>query len=94
MLLEDGEYQAELKYFEGEVYRLRQKDGDDKKALESYQTAIAVGVPPPEIHRSLGMLYSAMKQDEKAEASFRRYLELAPDAPDSLMIRHLLKKTS
>jgi predicted Zn-dependent protease len=93
-LIEDGENVAELKYFEGEVYRLRQKEGDFKKALEAYQSSLKSGAAPVEIHRSLGMIY--LKTDEKAKAkeSFMRYLELLPDAPDSLMIRHMIGATS
>lgn len=94
MLLEDGENMAELKYFEGEVYRLRQKKGDNEKSLEAYRAALEVGNPPPEIHRSLGMVYSKLNESDKAKASFLRYLELKPDAPDQMMIRHLIGKTS
>jgi predicted Zn-dependent protease len=94
MLEEDGENVAEVKYFEGEVYRLRKKDKDLDKALKAYQVALKVGAPPPEIHRSLGLVYTKLKKTEKARASFTRYLELLPDAPDNMMIRYLIETTS
>lgn len=91
MLEEDGENIPEVKYFRGEVYRLRKKEKDVEKALAAYQKALSVGTPPPEIHRSMGMVFSKLKQQGNARASYQRYLELQPDAPDALMIKHLIE---
>ncbi|MFQ5763751.1 MAG: M48 family metalloprotease [Rhodospirillales bacterium] len=90
MLRDDGENLAELNYFEGEVYRLRKKKGDLEKALEAYSESLNLDDPPPEIHRSMGLVFSKLDRKTEARASFRRYLELMPDAEDNMMIRHLL----
>jgi predicted Zn-dependent protease len=94
MFLEDGEDVAEIKFFQGELYRLRDKDNDLNEALKSYQQALDAGSPPPEIHRSLGLVYGKLDQPKESRAAYRRYLELVPDAPDHMMIRYLIRPSS
>lgn len=87
---------AEYLFARGEVYRLRarESDFDLDSALEDFRAAIAAGQEPPQTHRSLGMIYRARKQSPAAQQSFERYLQLAPDAPDALMIRNYLQELS
>jgi len=93
MLEEDGEKPAEIMYFRGEVYRLRNKEKDKEKALEAYKNALEAGTPPPEIHRYMGMIYSKLKQRVKMRTSYQRYLKLKPDASDAKMIKYLVETT-
>jgi eukaryotic-like serine/threonine-protein kinase len=45
----------------------------------------------PRVHRFLGRCYMRAGQPERARESFRRYLELAPDAPDGAFIKSIVK---
>jgi predicted Zn-dependent protease len=76
----------------GEVYRLRAKDMDLDAAFADFQLAIAAGGEPPETHRSLGAIYRVRKQLPEARASYQRYLEAAPKAPDAPMIKSYLEE--
>lgn len=75
----------------GEVLRMRARGGDLDGALNDYATAAGIGNEPPETHRGMGLIYRAREQMPEANASFRRYLELAPNAPDALMIRSYME---
>jgi beta-barrel assembly-enhancing protease len=119
MLYEDGVNRAEIKYFEGEVYRRRGKTGDEKKAsdwafvptepktkkkdlrpdteiaLEIFHQALEEdGDVPPEIHRSIALIHQRHGDRELAKRSLRRYLELAPNAPDRKVIQFMLTQSS
>lgn len=79
-------------YARGEIYRLRGQDRDLDAALADYHAAAAVGGEPPETHRGIGLIYRIRKQLPEARASFQRYLETAPDAPDFLMIKSYVEE--
>jgi predicted Zn-dependent protease len=98
MLLEDGVDVGDLHFFMGELYRLRGKKADEDKkgevddnakALAAYAKALDAGGAPPEIHRSLGLIYLKYGQSEKARAAFAKYLELKPDADDIEIIKSM-----
>ena len=76
----------------GEAYRLRAKEKDLDTALADFQAAAAIGGEPPETHRGLAMIYRQRSQLAEARASFQRYLEAAPAAPDSLMIKSYVEE--
>lgn len=83
---------ADYLFARGEVYRLRAAEGDLDRALEDFTGAASLGSEPPQTHRSLGMIYRLRKRPADAQASFERYLKLAPEAPDVLMIRNYLEE--
>ncbi len=41
-------------------------------------------------HRSLGVLYARIDDTKQALAHYRRYIELAPDAPDAARVRRMI----
>ncbi len=86
--------QAEYLFARGEVYRLRAGESDLDAALKDYQAAVGVGGEPPETHRAMGMIFRGRKRGAEARASFERYLQLAPQAPDALMIRSYIEEIS
>ena len=45
-------------------------------------------------HRSLGLVHRARKELPAAKASFQRYLELDPKAPDASMIKTYLEEST
>lgn len=84
--------QADFFYARGEVYRLRGNDKDFDAAIADFQTAIAMGDTPVEAYRGLGVVQRSRKQFPEARASFQRYLDAAPSAPDSPMIRNYIEE--
>jgi predicted Zn-dependent protease len=91
-LIRDLPQQADFTYARGEIYRLRAGSGDLESALADYQAAIATGTEPAETHRGLGAIYRARNQRAEAKASYQRYLELAPNAPDQAMIKSYIEE--
>ncbi|MCW5574819.1 MAG: M48 family metalloprotease [Burkholderiales bacterium] len=82
----------DYRYARGEVYRLRAKEGDLDLALEDFRAAAALGGEPPETHRALGLIYRIRRQPAEAKASFLRYLDMAPAAPDQAMIKSYMEE--
>jgi len=92
ILMEDGANVAELHYFQGELYRLRNKDGDTAKALSSYRMAMrSRGTPPAEVYRDVGLILHKQRQRAQAQQSLAMYLKKKPKAEDAEMIREMLK---
>ena len=83
---EDGE----LAFWTGEAHRMRDKPGDQRLAREAYARALAYGNAPAETHRSLGLVAHRAGDNPAADAEFRRYLELAPNAGDRDLIRSFI----
>jgi predicted Zn-dependent protease len=92
MLKQDGHNPAELHFFQGELYRLRNGEGDRRRALESYRAALAAGRPPVALHRAMGLILLKEDQQAMARKAFRQYLRQNPKAEDAEMIRHLMKQ--
>jgi Zn-dependent protease with chaperone function len=88
-LAKDG-WNGLLRYYEGEVWRLRGERGDSALAGRSYAAAIAFPDAPPEAWRAHGYQLLKDGRREEGQAALRRYLVLAPQAPDSAMVRHTL----
>jgi predicted Zn-dependent protease len=88
-LARDG-WNGLLRFYEGEVWRLRGQPGDGALAGRSYASAIAYPDAPAEAWRAHG--YQLLKEGRREEglAALRRYLALAPRAPDAAMVRHSL----
>jgi Zn-dependent protease with chaperone function len=88
-LAKDG-WTGLLRFNEGEVYRLRNANGDDLKAAAAYAAAISLADAPPEAWRAHG--YALLKAGNKSEANeaLNRYLAMKPDAADAAMIRFTL----
>jgi len=81
-----------IHFFQGEMYRQRNSDGDIKLAKQSYKLAIESNKPVADAYRNLG--YINLKQGDTSQASldFSRYLELKPDADDRAMIEFYLQE--
>jgi hypothetical protein len=87
-LAQDG-WDGLLRFYEGEVWRLRNRPGDDVRADQSYAAAVAYPDAPADAWRWHGI--SLMKQGRSAEAkaAFARYLSMKPDAPDAAWVRQM-----
>ena len=88
-LARDG-WNGLLRFYEGEVWRLRNRRGDDARAALSYAAAVAYADAPADAWRWHGI--SLMKSGRTAEAksAFARYLTMKPDAPDAAWIRQTI----
>ena len=91
-LLAAGERPAELQFFQGELYRLRNAADDGPRAIAAYRAALALPDPPAESHRSLGVLLLRVGDRVGARAAFAGYLERKPDGDDAAMIRAQLRE--
>jgi predicted Zn-dependent protease len=76
----------------GEAYRLRGRQEDYVLAIADFKAAIAKHGEAPIAHRGLGLVHYHRREREEAIASFSRYLELAPRAPDALMIKSYIEE--
>jgi predicted Zn-dependent protease len=83
---------TELLYYRGEVRRLRGADGDAAPALADLELAARDPKAPAATWRSLGHAYRQRQQSEAARAAWKRYLELAPDAADSALVRQSMEE--
>jgi predicted Zn-dependent protease len=85
-LAQDG-WNGLLRFYEGEVWRLRNRPGDDVRAAQGYAAAVAYPDAPADAWRWHGI--SLMKEGRAAEAraAFGRYLKMKPDAPDAAWVR-------
>ena len=88
-LARDG-WNGLLRFYEGEVWRLRGRPGDDVRAAQSYAVAVAYPDAPADAWRWHGL--SLIKAGRKAEArnALTRYLTMNPQAPDAPFIRQMI----
>ena len=91
MLIEDGSNVGELQFYRGELFRMRGGDGDLDKAMAAYREAENSDGPPPELFRSMGLVYVKKGESEQAHQAFSRYLALKPDADDREMILMMME---
>lgn len=88
-LAKDG-WTGLLRFNEGEVHRLRQAAGDDRKAAAAYAAAITMPDAPPEAWRAQGFALLKSGNTAAANDALNRYLVMSPNAPDAAMIRFTL----
>jgi len=81
-----------LHFYQGELFRLRAGEGDEKKAIASYQKALEFHDAPAETHRAMGFLFVRAGDKAQARNSLERYLTIRPDADDRDMIKAHLQE--
>ncbi len=82
---------GDLRYWRAEARRARARGDDTAAARADLEAAIAMDKTPPQAHRALGLIHRDEGRRDAAAASFSRYLEAAPGAPDAPMIRTYLE---
>jgi hypothetical protein len=87
-LARDG-WDGLLRFYEGEVWRLRNRPGDDIRADQSYAAAVAYGDAPAEAWRWHGIALLKQGRGPEAKRAFVRYLQMKPDAPDAAWVRQM-----
>jgi predicted Zn-dependent protease len=88
-LAKDG-WNGLLRFYEAEVWRLRNRPGDDLRAAQGYATAVAYPDAPADAWRWHGL--TLMKQGRQAEGrvALSRYLTMQPNAADAPFIRQMI----
>jgi beta-barrel assembly-enhancing protease len=87
----DG-WNGALRYYEGEVYRLRNAPGDSDLALAAYAAAATFPDAPADAWRAHGYALIKSGRGEEGRQALSRYLELAPDAKDAAMVRFAIQQ--
>ncbi len=87
-LAQDG-WNGLLRFYEGEVWRLRNRDGDELRAGQSYAAAVAYPDAPADAWRWHGITLMKQGRTVEAKAAFSRYLRMKPDAPDDAWVRQM-----
>jgi predicted Zn-dependent protease len=87
-LAQDG-WNGLLRFYEGEVWRLRNRTGDEPRAAQSYAAAVAYPDAPADAWRWHGIALLKQGRAVEAKAAFTRYLTMKPDAPDAAWVRQM-----
>ena len=88
-LAKDG-WNGFLRFHEGEIWRLRNRNGDDVRAAQGYAAAVAYPDAPADAWRWHGIMLMKEGRSTEARAAFARYLLMAPTAPDAAMVRQMM----
>ena len=88
-LAQDG-WNGLLRFYEGEIWRLRNRPGDEPRAAQSYAAAVVYPDAPAEAFRWHGIELLKNGRTAEAKAAFARYLVMKPDAPDAAWVRQMV----
>ena len=88
-LARDG-WNGLLRYYEAEVWRLRNRRGDDLRAAQGYAASVAYPDAPADAWRWHGISLMKAGRTGEARAAFTRYLTLQPDASDAAWVRQMI----
>ena len=88
-LARDG-WNGLLRYYEGEVWRLRNRHGDDARAALSYAAAVAYPDAPADAWRWHGISLMKAGRSAEAKSAFGHYLTMKPDASDAAWVRQVI----
>ena len=89
-LAQDG-WNGLLRYAEAEIWRLRNRAGDDSRAAAGYAVSVLYPDAPPDAWRWHGIMLQKAGNRVEAKAAYQRYLTVAPNAPDAPFIRQQLQ---
>ncbi|HJS41414.1 MAG TPA: M48 family metalloprotease [Sphingomicrobium sp.] len=90
-LARDG-WNGLLRFHEGEIWRLRNRAGDDARAALGYAAAVQYADAPADAWRWHGIMLQKSGRVPEARQAYGRYLDMAPNAPDAPFIRQQLQQ--
>jgi len=88
-LAQDG-WDGLLRFYEGEVWRLRNRAGDEQRAAQSYAAAVVYPDAPADAWRWHGIALLKAGRPAEAKAALSKYLTMKPDAPDAAWVRQTI----
>ncbi|OPY80499.1 MAG: TPR repeat-containing protein YfgC precursor [Syntrophus sp. PtaU1.Bin005] len=83
---------AHAHFLLGEVYRQRNEQGDQDRAMASYQESIGKNPSYANSYKALGLLHLKKGEKPQAKEHLQRYLILSPQAQDRAYILEYLKQ--
>lgn len=87
-LAQDG-WDGMLRFHEAEIWRLRNRAGDDQRAAQGYATAVLYPDAPADAWRWHGLSLIKQGRQTEGKSALLRYLQMAPNAPDAPFIRQM-----
>jgi hypothetical protein len=78
-----------LRFYEGEVWRLRNRKGDEERAAQSYAAAVVYPDAPADAWRWHAISLLKEGRGAEAKAAFVKYLTMKPNAPDAAWVRQM-----
>lgn len=91
-LADSGVDPAGVHFLRGEMYRLRDEEGDAARAITAYHAALKTRKAPSETYRSLGLVLWSIERPQEAQAAFRQYLRHRPRADDRAMVEDYINQ--
>jgi predicted Zn-dependent protease len=88
-LAKDG-WNGLLRFYEAEVWRLRNRAGDDVRAAQGYAAAVAYSDAPADAWRWHGLMLIKQGRAGEGRAALSRYLAMNRNAPDAAFVRQML----
>ena len=90
-LAQDG-WNGLLRFYEGEVWRLRNRPAfnDEARAAQSYAAAVVYPDAPADAWRWHGIFLLKQGRTAEAKAALSKYLTMKPDAPDAPWVRQTI----
>ena len=88
-LARDG-WNGLLRFYEGEIWRLRNRPGDDVRSAQSYAAAVIYPDAPADAFRWHGIALLKAGRTSEAKVAFGRYLAMKPNAPDAAWVRQMM----
>ena len=80
-----------LKFYQGEIYRLRKDEEKNKKAIKLYRDSIKENKDFPDAYRELGLLLLKENKNNEAKEKLKKYVDLAPNAKDVEIVKSYIK---
>ena len=88
---EDNENEYLLKFYKGEIYRLRSDiENNYDKAIDYYNESIKAKNDFPNVYKELGLLQLKTEKNDEAKKNLQKYLELAKNPDDAPIIKSYL----
>ena len=88
---ENNENKYLLKFYKGEIYRLRGDiENNYNKAIDYYNEAIALKKDFPDAYREIGLLQLKIEQNSEAKKNLKKYLDIAKNPNDKSIIESYL----
>ena len=80
-----------LKFYQGEIYRLKKEEKNNEKAVELYKESIEENDNFPDVYRELGLLLLKEEKKDEARKNLEKYVTLAPNAKDVEIVKSYIK---
>ena len=88
-LARDG-WNGLLRFYEAEIWRLRNRQGDSQRAAQGYAIAVAYPDAPPDAWRWHGLSLIKAGRQAEGRVALSRYLRMQPNAADAPFIRQMI----